>query len=149
MSKGLGKRQRAILATLADHEAFWLRSMLGPSCTKAEYNALHRAALKLEAAGLIEIDRWQWHGIFGAKQTKGKLAVKRVGTPPLHRDSVLSVGQVPCGNIANTYPPTGPRTPDESRRTFSRHLRDMADAIDAEIIREEVIPEGRKEGKTA
>jgi len=142
MSKGLGKRQRAILATLADHGAFWLRSMLGPSCTKAEYNALHRAALKLEAAGLVELQGWA----YGLHDGTGKIAVCRIGTPRPDRDSVVRVGHVPCGNMANTYPDKPERT---GASDLSRSLRNMADAIDAEVIREEVIPEGRKEGMTA
>ncbi len=51
MSRGPGKWQRLILATLADTKVFWLRSLLPRHCTKAEYNALLRAALKLESAG--------------------------------------------------------------------------------------------------
>jgi len=116
MSKGLGKRQRAILATLADHEAFWLRSMLGPSCTKAEYNALRRAALKLEAAGLVKLQAWA----YGLHDGTGRLAVCRIGTPIPDRQKVVKLHR---GELANTYP--------------------------AEVIREEVIPEGRKEGMTA
>ena len=98
MSRGPGKWQRAILAELASHETFWLRSLLGRSCTKAEYNALLRAALKLEEAGAIAIDRWQ----FGANSGIGRLAVRRPWTPRRARDSV-SVCQVPSWNLTNTY----------------------------------------------
>ena len=106
MSRGPGKWQRAILATLADHEAFWLRSLLGPSCTKAQYNALLRAAHKLQAAGLVEIYRWRltlagtrFHS-FG--RGLGRTAVARVGTPPPDSDQV-SVCEVPRWNLTHTY----------------------------------------------
>ena len=94
MSKGPGKWQRAILATLADHEAFWLRSMLKPSCTKAEYNALLRAALKLEAAGLIGIERWLSGGGKDRIECYGRTAIRRIGTAIMDRRDVVNVGKV-------------------------------------------------------
>jgi hypothetical protein len=84
MSRGPGKWQRAILAGLASQETFWLRSLLGPSCTKAEYNALLRAAMKLEEAGLILMDRYEW----GSETGVGKTAVRRIGTSRPERRSV-------------------------------------------------------------
>ena len=76
MSKGPGKWQRMILAELAGREAFHLRALLGRECTKAEYNALLRAAMKLEAAGEIYITRFSW----GARPGTGKTIIHRIGT---------------------------------------------------------------------
>jgi len=72
MSKGLGKWQRLILATLADQEAFYVRTLLRPTYTKAQYNALLRAAIQLNAAGKIETARFMC-GIM-------KTVVHRVGS---------------------------------------------------------------------
>jgi hypothetical protein len=98
MSRGLGKRQRSILEVLRVHRTFWLRSMLARKCTKAEYNALLRAALKLEEAGLIRIDRYAW----GATPGIGKTAVRRTDAVQPLRRSVVSVGEVHPGYVANT-----------------------------------------------
>jgi hypothetical protein len=76
MSKGPGKWQRMILAELADREAFHLRALLGRKCTKAQYNALLRAALNLETAGKINIAHFYW----GARPGTGKSIVHRIGT---------------------------------------------------------------------
>lgn len=62
MSRGPGKWQRVILAELASRESFWLRTLLPGNYTKAEYNALHRAALKLGAIGPIKVHRWWTYG---------------------------------------------------------------------------------------
>jgi len=98
MSKGPGKWQRAILAELASQETFWLRSLLSRSCTKAEYNAILRAAMGLEEAGLILLDRYR----YGANDGTGRTAVRRIGTIKPERDSI-SVCEVPPGNLTNTY----------------------------------------------
>jgi len=97
MSKGPGKKQRAILTGLASQESFWLRSLLGRPSTKAEYNALLRAALNLEDSGLIILDRYH----YGSNDSTGRTAVRRIGTPKPERQSV-SVCQVPDGNFTNT-----------------------------------------------
>jgi hypothetical protein len=76
MSKGPGKWQRAILAQLAGGPAFYLREMLLWHCTKAQYNALLRAAIRLEADGKINIARFLW----GATSGHGKTIVHRIGT---------------------------------------------------------------------
>jgi len=100
MSKGFGKWQRAILAELATAESFWLRSLLGRRpCTKAKYNALLRAAMKLENSGLILIDRYFWGGTAG----KGKTAIRRIGAAQPARHDVVSVGKVPTGYLASFY----------------------------------------------
>ncbi|GGA59354.1 hypothetical protein GCM10011490_06690 [Pseudoclavibacter endophyticus] len=52
MSRGPGRWQRAILDTLAEHEAV---AVTHPSHTHAEQNAIRRAAYKLEAAGKINL----------------------------------------------------------------------------------------------
>ena len=72
MSKGPGKSQKLILAELADHQAFRLRALLGPTYPKAQYNALLRATMKLEADGKISVH----HFLFG----KGRTVVHRVLT---------------------------------------------------------------------
>ena len=72
MSRGPGKWQRAILAELANREAFYLRDLLGPRCTRAERNALLRAAIQLEGAGTINPHRFA----YGGKTT----VVYRIGT---------------------------------------------------------------------
>lgn len=101
MSKGFGNRQHAIMAALASHECFWLRSMLDSSCTKAEYNSLLRAAMKLEMAGLIKIDRFMCSA---CQQYLGRTAIRRIGTAIPNRDDVevISDGQVHPGNLTNT-----------------------------------------------
>ena len=76
MSKGPGKWQRVILAKLADREFFYLRKLLGRTCTKAQYNALLRAAQELEAAGKINVSRFAYGGEWG----QGKTVVHRIGT---------------------------------------------------------------------
>ena len=76
MSKGPGKWQRIILAELADREAFHLRAILGRRCTKAQYNALLRAAWKLEEAGKINIACFS----YGGRPGTGKSIVHRLGT---------------------------------------------------------------------
>ncbi len=58
MSKGPGKWQVAILAKLKVRDRFTLQELLGPSFTRAQYNALHRAMLKLEDAGRINVTRF-------------------------------------------------------------------------------------------
>lgn len=50
MSKGPGKWQRQILSELAIREGFNLQELLGPTFTKAKYNALLRAMQGLEAS---------------------------------------------------------------------------------------------------
>lgn len=74
MSKGPGYWQRGILNTLGTHDAFHLRRLLPYSCTKAAYNALHRAALRLETQGKIRLAR------FGGRRGFGTIIVHRVGT---------------------------------------------------------------------
>jgi hypothetical protein len=62
MSKGRGKWQRLILSKLATREAFKLRELLGPTFTKAQYNALLRAMQRLEDAGEIKVHRFAFGG---------------------------------------------------------------------------------------
>jgi len=95
MSKGPGKWGRAILAELTLQESFWLRTLLPENCTKAGYDALLRAAMKLEADGLVNIDRWP----FGQNTGEGRTAVRRIGTI---RPERLSVGKVLSGNFTHT-----------------------------------------------
>lgn len=53
MCKGLGSRQRAILAALADGKARPVRELAGP--TPAEYNSTLRAARSLAKAGRVRM----------------------------------------------------------------------------------------------
>ena len=76
MSKGPGLWQRAILAQLAGRPAFYLREMLPWRCTNGQYNALLRAALRLEEDGKIQIARFLW----GASPGHAKTVVHRIGT---------------------------------------------------------------------
>ena len=72
MSRGLGTKQRTILAALAGRQALYLRDLLPRQCTKAEYNALLRAATKLETGRLIAIARFMCGS--------NKVVVHRIGT---------------------------------------------------------------------
>ncbi|MHB9081062.1 MAG: hypothetical protein ACYC3X_26620 [Pirellulaceae bacterium] len=62
MSKGLGKRQRDILAHLDHVEAgcCWLVDLLPEIYTRAEYNAVYRAAMTLESSQRIEIAKFTY-----------------------------------------------------------------------------------------
>ncbi len=97
MSRGPGKWERLILAELASHRAFYLRALLGPCCTRAQYNALFRAALTLEAGGRISVTRF----VFGAKT----LVVHRTGTMFTREDrrglDRISVGKVASVDVHN------------------------------------------------
>ena len=62
MSKGPGKWQRLIMTELAIRDRFNLQELLGETFTKAEYNALHRAAMQLERAGKIKVHRFALGG---------------------------------------------------------------------------------------
>lgn len=53
MSRGPGKWQRLILDRVAAGEQFYLVDLLPAGYTKAQYNALHRAAVTLYEAGQI------------------------------------------------------------------------------------------------
>jgi hypothetical protein len=55
MSKGPGRRQRLILDELRRRERFYLADLLSAGFSRAEYNALHRAALKLNDAGKCDV----------------------------------------------------------------------------------------------
>jgi len=59
---GPGKWQRLIIEELKHKEAFALRSLLGRKYTKAQYNALLRAALEMEATYKIGIKRFAYGG---------------------------------------------------------------------------------------
>jgi len=101
MSRGPGKWQRRILARLTHSNTYWLRTLLPRHAGRSEYNALLRAALTLEAAGSILLDRYCW----GATPGTGRTAVRRVGAPQPPRNHVVSVGNVHSRNSANTCEP--------------------------------------------
>jgi hypothetical protein len=65
MSKGPGTHQRLILSELAVWDAFYFDHLLGRGYTKARYNALLRAVVKLEKAGKIGV----LHFAFGNRKT--------------------------------------------------------------------------------
>jgi hypothetical protein len=55
MSRGLGRCQRGIIAALDAMPAVHLHELLGEQYTRAQYVALYRAAVTLEAKGVIGI----------------------------------------------------------------------------------------------
>jgi hypothetical protein len=57
MSRGLGRWQREIMATLEKQPAFFLVDVLSRPYPRAHYVALHRAAWTLQGAGKVDI----WH----------------------------------------------------------------------------------------
>lgn len=147
MSRGPGKWQRLILSELAGREAFFLRELREPKRGKAQYNALLRAMQELEAAGKINVTRYAYGGRY-------KTVVHRVFTTftpedywKLRREDGISVGQRRSSDLANTYSDKPKRS---GASDLSRRLRDMANVIDAEVIREEEegMTEGCNDGKT-
>ncbi|MBU1008477.1 hypothetical protein KKA53_05365 [Candidatus Dependentiae bacterium] len=92
MSKGPGKLQRLILAVLTEHEAFYLRDLLGWTYTKAQYNALLRAANQLERAGKIGASLFA----FGEK----RYVVHRIGTIFTGKDRQKVEGMSKCGEAS-------------------------------------------------
>lgn len=59
MSRGYGRRERAILEAIQSKGAwFYLRDLLPAHYNKGAYNALNRAALKLARAGRIGCVYW-------------------------------------------------------------------------------------------
>lgn len=58
MSKGLGKKQQAIMGILQYKRAVYLQDILPQRFTRAEYVAMWRAALSLEKKGMIKIQRF-------------------------------------------------------------------------------------------
>ena len=61
MSRGPGKRERAILEAVKVHECIYLEDLLSTH-TLAEYKAMHRAARRLEDTGRVSCV----HYAFGA-----------------------------------------------------------------------------------
>jgi hypothetical protein len=49
-----------MLERLALQESFNLQELLGRTFTRSEYNALHRATLKMERAGRIKVARFSY-----------------------------------------------------------------------------------------
>lgn len=92
MGKGPGKWQRMILSGLAIQDRFTLQELLGPTFTKVEYNALHRAMLELEGAGRIKVHRFA----FGSG---GRAWICRFGTTPTREDRHANGGKVTQGEL--------------------------------------------------
>ncbi len=92
MSRGLGRWERLILAELASRKAFYVRALLGPCCTRAQYNALLRAAMTLEAGGRISVTRF----VFGSKT----VVVHRTGTT-FTRDDRRRLDRISVGKVAS------------------------------------------------
>lgn len=79
MSRGPGSWQRAILAAFDQAESFYLVDVLPDGYTKSQYNAAHRAALRLEDAGRISVK----HFIYGTPH----VVIGRPGIDPERPDS--------------------------------------------------------------
>jgi hypothetical protein len=79
MSRGFGKLQCKILATLEQHPAFFARDLLGLEPTRAQQQALQRAICTLHDANKIAIARW-----WGRNPAGGRIVIYRYGTlaPP-------------------------------------------------------------------
>jgi hypothetical protein len=79
MSKGPGRWQREILATLERHQAFFARDLLGIAPTRAQQAALHRAICTLHDNNKIAIARW-----WGRSPSGGRIVIYRYGSlaPP-------------------------------------------------------------------
>jgi hypothetical protein len=79
VSRGPGRWQREILATLERYQAFFPNDLLGLEPTRAEQAALHRAVGTLQATRQIAVARW-----LGRHHSGGKLVIFRYGTlaPP-------------------------------------------------------------------
>jgi hypothetical protein len=89
MSRGYGKLQRKILATLEQHQAFFARDLLPLEPTRAQQQALQRAICTLHDADKIQLARW----LAGRRHPSGGLIViYRQGTlaPPPHEIARLT-----------------------------------------------------------
>lgn len=95
MSKGPGALQRMILDELKIKKAFSLKWLLKPNSTKAQYNSLLRAALKLEANYKISIHRF---ALGGARTYVHRYGITIQGADRSRLD------QVKC--MSNTHPVT-------------------------------------------
>ena len=76
MSRGPGTWQRVILDKLTEAWAFPLRWLLPEHPTRAQRNALNRAACQLEGTGRISVARFMCWGSGGA----GGTYIHRLGT---------------------------------------------------------------------
>jgi hypothetical protein len=73
VSRGPGRWQRAILATLERHQAFYPHDLLPLEPTRAQQAALQRAVITLHDKGKIGIGRW-----LGRNPAGSRLVVFRV-----------------------------------------------------------------------
>lgn len=104
MSRGTGRWQRIIVATLAECGPFHLRSLLAPHASRAQLGALARAARELESAGRISVTRYMCGGA-----GEGRTVVHGPGTNPERNDAKpLNVVMVPQRNFDNTYTEKAP-----------------------------------------
>jgi hypothetical protein len=87
MSRGFGRWQREILATLECHRAFFARDLLPLEPTRAEQAALGRAIRELHDHHKIAIARW-----WGRNPAGGRIVIYRAGTraPPPHEIARLA-----------------------------------------------------------
>lgn len=67
MSRGPGRWQREILATLERYQAFFPNDLLGLEPTRAQQAALQRAIITLHDAGKIGIARWLGRNAAGSR----------------------------------------------------------------------------------
>jgi hypothetical protein len=66
VSRGLGSRERQILAALEERPAVYLIDLLPPPHTRAQYASIHRAAMSLQRKGKIV-----GHGLLGLVSRPG------------------------------------------------------------------------------
>jgi hypothetical protein len=77
MSRGPGRWQRAILATLEQHRAFFSHDLLPLEPTRAQQAALQRAVVTLHDKGKIGIGHWLGHN------PAGRIVVYRLDGEPV------------------------------------------------------------------
>jgi hypothetical protein len=83
MSRGPGRWQSKILATLERHSAFYERDLLGIKPSRSEQSALGRAIRELHDAHKIGLARW-----WGRNPAGGRLVIYRVDTLAPHPSKI-------------------------------------------------------------
>jgi hypothetical protein len=125
MSRGFGKWQRAILAALAEREAFYLVDILPHRHSKSQYNAVSRAAIHLRDAGMIDMHYWAY--------SHPNVVVSRLGMARPDRPA-LDRARCPAPSKCWTSTPVAPIQhlaeqdiilAQRENEMLERHLREM------------------------